>query len=428
MTARRTVPDLLLALGLACGLADVVQAQAESDPTAEAAQIPEPTIRAAARRILAESAFSGFDHFDANPRAPQASATPPGSAPTDEGTTTASESEADTNAAGEAASNRPRNWWEDLRNNPRKGSTQQDSGSGQSTNSSTGAQGTREAASDQPERRAETSTTPRSGQGSNSNEGTTAGRTPNPAGEAGTREAPASRSNSDAVPDGRANSERPQRSESSADAAPRRPAQLGSDGVERPVRFAPKPPPAPRPSSGSNWNFDFGLGWLLSGVSTALGAMFHGIAYLALALVVLLLVALAARALVELLARRRNHVHIPGLNGTLLADERSPGEIAADVYLQQALELARLGDYRAAVSQLLLGAMSAIERRQWIRYRRGLTLADYLRSVRAQPTTYTGLATVVRIYEPIEYGRQPATADHFQHALAGYQQGIATLP
>lgn len=424
MTARGPVSSILIALGLVCGFVDAAQAQTPSDPAADETHIPEPTIRAAARRILSDSAFSGFDHFDANPRAPQGSVTPQTTPSLEE---RPAASDAETKSAGDSSTNRSRNWWDDVRNTPRKSSSSEETPQEQSTPSSD-AEGTATDNSGQSGRRREPSTSPQTGPTPQTGPAPQTGQGSQPSGESSSGRGTSTRSDSDAGSDGSPNAERPQRAEAGGNATPSRPAQLGSDGVERPVRFAPKPPPAPRSSSDPNWNFDFGLGWLLSGIGSVLGGLFHGVAYLALALVVLLLAGLAARAIVELLARRRNHAHVPGMNGTLLADERSPGELAADVYLQRALEFARGGDYRSAVAQLLLGAMSAIERRQWIRYRRGLTLADYLRSVRTQPATYSGLTTVVRVYEPIEYGRQPATEAQFQTALNGYQQGFAALP
>jgi hypothetical protein len=113
-----------------------------------------------------------------------------------------------------------------------------------------------------------------------------------------------------------------------------------------------------------------------------------------------------------------------GASTSPLAHDRSPGETAADVFLQQALRLAQRRAYREALGQLLLGAMSWIERKDWIRYRRGLTVRDYLRSVRSRPEQYGGLKTVVEAYEPVEFGRRPATEPVFESALAGYRAGF----
>ncbi|HUG93553.1 MAG TPA: hypothetical protein VML55_22120 [Planctomycetaceae bacterium] len=104
--------------------------------------------------------------------------------------------------------------------------------------------------------------------------------------------------------------------------------------------------------------------------------------------------------------------------------ESAPGEIPADVYVARARELAQSGQYREAVAQLLLGAMSHIERGGLIRYRRGLTLRDYLRAVRRAQPQFIGMKSMVRVYEPLGFGRRDATREHFETSLAGYEQGF----
>lgn len=117
---------------------------------------------------------------------------------------------------------------------------------------------------------------------------------------------------------------------------------------------------------------------------------------------------------------KARHSHQPqGANA--YAHDGSPGETAADVYLQRALQLAERGLYHAALAHLLLGGMSWIERRDWIRYRRGLTARDYLRSIRNHPLHYRGLKQIIETYEPVEYGRRSATQAAFAAALRGYR-------
>lgn len=72
----------------------------------------------------------------------------------------------------------------------------------------------------------------------------------------------------------------------------------------------------------------------------------------------------------------------------------------------------------------MLGAMSHIERQQLIRYRRGLTYRDYLTAVRRQESLFQGLRSMVRLYEPIGFGRRDATEDMFQQSLAEYRTGF----
>jgi hypothetical protein len=205
------------------------------------------------------------------------------------------------------------------------------------------------------------------------------------------------------------------------DGSTTRPSQRGADGIERPVRFAPKSRTQTDTSS-SDWGF--GDSSFVSGLGAFIGSALHAIAYAVLIAVCVLILALAAPAIAEGWRGRARRDSGTGAAIVPLAHDRSPGETAADVFLQQALQLARQHAYREALGQLLLGAMSWIERKDWIRYRRGLTVRDYLRSVRSRPEQYGGLRVVVEAYEPVEFGRRPATQSMFESALAGYRAGF----
>jgi len=100
--------------------------------------------------------------------------------------------------------------------------------------------------------------------------------------------------------------------------------------------------------------------------------------------------------------------------------ELSPGELSADVYLNRADEFAASGNLREAIAQLQLGAMSSIEREGLIRFRRGLTCRDYLRAARPRETWHAALREIVRIYEPICFGRRAAEREHYDALLNQY--------
>ncbi len=201
------------------------------------------------------------------------------------------------------------------------------------------------------------------------------------------------------------------------------PAVRGHDGIERPVRQALRKAPAPKPDAPSGPDTSMRLPNL--GIGPALGAAFHGIAYLLLAAIIGVILYLIVVAAMSAWGERNPTIQSPAnLVAGPLADDRSPGETAADEYLRAALALAQQGNYHAAVGKLLLGGMSFIERQQWIRYRRGLTSRDYLRVLRSRPEQSAGFRAVVQAFEPLEYGRRPATEDHYQAALNGYRRGF----
>jgi hypothetical protein len=115
--------------------------------------------------------------------------------------------------------------------------------------------------------------------------------------------------------------------------------------------------------------------------------------------------------------------HAPG-DG--LALSQPPGELPCDEYVRRAHQAAGRGDYRAAIRELLLGAMSWTERAGLIRYRRGLTNRDYLRAVRRRREAHTALTEIVAAFEFVFFGRRSATADRFQDCLASYQTGFSS--
>ncbi len=393
--------------------------------------ISDPRIRDSAKRILSESTFQGFDHF--------------GEAHIDPSTAVPEPDVTGDDAADKPATEAipPKSWWDRLRENQSQKSKTGQPGQGERSSASQSGTGGESAKSE------ETTSSDGNSQGSShardnatgkssgesSAENGKPGESSSKPGEA----APGDTNSKDGSPAAASTpppSDKPTRHPADSGSRPERvasrttprgaPSLRGRDGVERPVRFAPKPPEPPAPR-GPDWNFDLGLGRFFSGIASVLGNLFHLVAYTALAIVAGLIVVLVARAVAELLKSRRGLTTTNTVAAIPLSDDRSPGELAADVYLQQALGLAQAGRFREAVGQLVLGAMSAIERAQWIRYRRGLTLHDYLRSVRSRPPQYGGLQVVVQQYEPVEYGRRQATETTFSTALDGYRQGFGGL-
>lgn len=197
------------------------------------------------------------------------------------------------------------------------------------------------------------------------------------------------------------------------------PALRGDDGIERPVRFSlrQRTPDFSPESELSDWQLPD-----LSGLDSLvrwLGGILQGLAYATLVVICIVILVLVAQSVWNSWDKSRHSLTPQGANA--LAHDGSPGETSADVYLERALQLADRGQYHAALAHLLLGGMSWIERRDWIRYRRGLTARDYLRSIRNHPLHYQGLKLVIEAHEPVEYGRRSATQAAFAAALRGYR-------
>lgn len=100
------------------------------------------------------------------------------------------------------------------------------------------------------------------------------------------------------------------------------------------------------------------------------------------------------------------------------------GETPPDQWLQSAREAADRGDFDAAISFLLLGAMGHVERAGLIRPRRGLTYSDYLRAVPRESPWRRVLQQLVRNYAPIGFGRRRGSRPLFEGLVAPYEAAL----
>lgn len=101
--------------------------------------------------------------------------------------------------------------------------------------------------------------------------------------------------------------------------------------------------------------------------------------------------------------------------------ETPPGELAASTYESRAMQLAAIGDYRAAIRELLLGGMSWIERAGMIRYRKGLTNRDYVRAVWRRMEKRDAYIITATQFELVYFGRREPTAVMFEMCLDSFR-------
>lgn len=169
-------------------------------------------------------------------------------------------------------------------------------------------------------------------------------------------------------------------------------------------------------------SINLGQGW--GAIGGVFGLIFHALAYLILIAVCGLIVFLVIQAILNRESSSPAQL-TSQMNFDIPQDEdHSPGELPADAYLAKARELAQQRRYREAIAQLLLGGMSNIERAELIRYRRGLTLRDYLRALRGRELQYEGFRALIGLYEPVGFGRRTASFQTFEDALTGYEQAV----
>jgi hypothetical protein len=163
----------------------------------------------------------------------------------------------------------------------------------------------------------------------------------------------------------------------------------------------------------------FSGGWLrdLPGVSADVARI------LAVTLFVLLVLILTATMalLLRRIEKRRRRAALAEEQAMLEEISAPPGELPASTYEGRARRYAADGLYHLAIRELLLGSMSWVERAGLIRYRKGLTNRDYLRSVwRKQPQRESLLATASS-FELICFGRRTPTEEMFIQCLTGFQ-------
>ena len=104
-----------------------------------------------------------------------------------------------------------------------------------------------------------------------------------------------------------------------------------------------------------------------------------------------------------------------------------PGEIPSDEYMHRAMELAREGDHRRALRQLVLGGMSWIERAGLIRFRKGLTNRDYVRAVYRREQQRKQFAGIILNFERVYFGRREASDEQFQKCLTEYKDAFGKM-
>jgi hypothetical protein len=102
--------------------------------------------------------------------------------------------------------------------------------------------------------------------------------------------------------------------------------------------------------------------------------------------------------------------------------ESAPGELDPEEYWRRALAHGEMKHYKEGMRDLLLGAMSAAERRGLIRFRRGLTNRDYWYSVRGPARESFG--SIASAFEHVYFGRREATADAFRESCRAFQKSF----
>lgn len=111
-------------------------------------------------------------------------------------------------------------------------------------------------------------------------------------------------------------------------------------------------------------------------------------------------------------------------NEEAINPSRPAGELSANEYVSRALVAAESGDFRSAIRELVLGAMSWTERGGLIRHRRGLTNRDYIRAVWRDEPRRDSLLRIVGDFERVFYGHRQADQITFDACLTEFQKSF----
>lgn len=173
------------------------------------------------------------------------------------------------------------------------------------------------------------------------------------------------------------------------------------------LRWPRNSPTAPASSSSGGMSFA-GLSDLLTVVAI--------VAIMAILIVIIAMIVKSIDA-----KKHQNESLLSDLADVLSDVTTPPGEVAASTYETRAIALANEGNFRAAIRELLLGSMSWIERAGLIRYRKGLTNRDYVRTVWRRHEKRDAFLTTASQFEYVYFGRRTPTAEMFEQCLVSFR-------
>lgn len=185
---------------------------------------------------------------------------------------------------------------------------------------------------------------------------------------------------------------------------------FGGNPAPRRARATPAAAPTP-PATGGGGGLNFSLGSVFL--------------YLGLGALIVVTIFIIAAVLKKSDPNRKMDLKgLLGEDGDITDLTTPPGELAASTYETRAIQMARDGNYRTAIRELLIGSMSWIERAGLIRFRKGLTNRDYVRAIWRQTDRREAYTVTAIEFERIYFGRRDATRDTFENCLRSFQESF----
>ncbi|HKX30323.1 MAG TPA: DUF4129 domain-containing protein [Blastocatellia bacterium] len=153
----------------------------------------------------------------------------------------------------------------------------------------------------------------------------------------------------------------------------------------------------------------------------AIGGAVEGIRILVLAVVLAALI-FGSIYLGKRLWKQRKSVQPSGPREVL--GETIGREVTAQDLLMHATELARQGDYRAAIRRVYLAVLIEMEHRGRLQLHRSKTNRDYLDDLRSMPEIFPPFSAMTWVFEKAWYGQTRATEEEFNGVLSQYQDSL----
>ncbi len=107
----------------------------------------------------------------------------------------------------------------------------------------------------------------------------------------------------------------------------------------------------------------------------------------------------------------------------VLGEEIAQDVSAADLFAK-AMELARQGEYRAAIRRAYLALLFELEERDKLRLHRSKTNRDYLNALRSEQQIYPSFSVMTNAFEHVWYGQEWATETEFEDFVTLYRETI----
>jgi hypothetical protein len=102
--------------------------------------------------------------------------------------------------------------------------------------------------------------------------------------------------------------------------------------------------------------------------------------------------------------------------------EEIDGDVTAADLFARAAELARLGDYRAAIRRAYISVLVELEQRGKLRLHQARTNRDYLDALHNEDQIYPPFSSMTGAYERVWYGEEKATNVEFEQFIQVYRR------